>query len=197
MGAPRELRVLVASTGLGRLPVSPSARRFCPLPAHASDVTLAADTREAVRQHPFLHDALRAGVVNYSAAARYLDVDGETDAVVAALRRFADDVDPPVDSDGHARVTMERGYGDAADADSGDPLLVVGDRRLVPDAGSLTALVARGDVEAATLRRMLGRLATADVDVEAAAASDGVAVVVVDRLAGPDALRAVEDALGV
>jgi hypothetical protein len=45
-------------------------------------VTLAAEAREAVRRRPFLYDALGAGVVNYSAAARLLDVDGETDAVV-------------------------------------------------------------------------------------------------------------------
>lgn len=159
-------------------------------------MTLAADTREAVRQHPFLYDALRAGVVNYSAAARYLDVDGETDAVVAALRRFANDTDAPSGFDGSARVTMGRGYG-IGDPDGEVPLLVVGDTALVADAGSLTALVARGDVEVATLGRILGCLETADVDVEAAAATDGVVVVVVDRSSGPDALRAIEDALGV
>jgi len=34
--------------------------------------SLAARTRDAVRDEPFLFDALRAGVLNYSAAARYL-----------------------------------------------------------------------------------------------------------------------------
>jgi len=32
-------------------------------------MSLAADTREAVRERPTLYDALRAGVVNYTAAA--------------------------------------------------------------------------------------------------------------------------------
>ncbi|MFB6087345.1 MAG: hypothetical protein ABEJ85_02395 [Haloarculaceae archaeon] len=160
-------------------------------------MTLAADTREAVRRHPFLVEALRAGVVNYSAAARFLDVDGETDAVVAALRRFAADLDEygrPVDG---ARVTMESGFGPGDHTESG-ALLVVGETALVPDAGSLTAIVARDDFDSATaaLRLVLGRLETADVTVEAAAGDGETVVVVVGRRDGPDALRAVEDALG-
>ncbi|WP_123533201.1 DUF7523 family protein [Halosimplex salinum] len=172
-------------------------------------MTLAADTREAVRRHPFLHDALRAGVVNYSAAARFLDVDGETDAgrasasepsvadapedaVVAALRRYAEDLpdyerpgsDPP--------VSMQSGLGEG---DPADALLVVGDLALVPDSGSLTAITAGGDADAAALRQVLGRLETAEVSVEAAAVGGDSLVVVVERRAGPDALRAVEDAL--
>ena len=47
--------------------------------------SLAARTREAVRNEPFLHDALRAGVLNYTAVARYLEVDGEHDAIATAL----------------------------------------------------------------------------------------------------------------
>jgi len=159
-------------------------------------MTLAAETREAVRRRPFLHDALRAGVVNYSAAARYLDVDGETDAVVAALRRYAADLpeyerpgaDPP--------VSMHSGLG-AVDAptDTNEAVLVVGDTALAPDAGSLTAIVATGEVGARDLRVALGRLETAGVVVEAAAVGDDSLVVVVGRRDGPDALRAVEDAL--
>ncbi|WP_436927349.1 DUF7523 family protein [Halosimplex amylolyticum] len=155
-------------------------------------MTLAADTREAVRRHPFLFDALRADVVNYSAAARFLDADGEPDAVVAALRRFADDLpeyerpgsDPP--------VNMQSGLGEG---DPADALLVVGDRSLVSDAGSLTAITAGGDADAAALQQVLGRLETAEVPVEAAAFGGGSLVVVVGRRDGPDAVRAVEDAL--
>jgi len=160
-------------------------------------MTLAADTREAVRRHPFLHDALRAGVVNYSAAARFLDVDGETDAVVAALRRYADDL-PDYERPGSGPpVSMRSGVGLAGrgEGEPGDALLAVGDTALVPDAGSLTAIVATGEVEAADLRVALGRLETAEVAVEAAAVGDDSLVVVVDRRDGPDALRAVEDAL--
>jgi hypothetical protein len=155
-------------------------------------MTLAADTREAARRHPFLVDALRASVVNYTAAARFLAVDGETDAVVAALRRFAEDLpdyerpgsDPP--------VSMQSGLGEG---DPADALLVVGDLALVPDAGSLTAITAGGDADAGALRQVLGRLETAEVAVEAAAVGGGSLVVVVGRHDGPDAVRAVEDAL--
>ena len=156
-------------------------------------MTLAADARDAVRRHPFLYDALRADVLNYSAAARFLDVDGETDAVVAALRRYADDLpayDPPERT---AAVSMESGLG------AGDPeaaLVVVGDTALVPGAGSLTGLLATGDVDAKALRSVLGRLATEGIAVEAAGVGNEALVVVVDRRDGPDALRAVEDALG-
>jgi len=155
-------------------------------------VTLAEQTREAVRRHPFLYDALRAGVVNYSAAARFLDVDGESDSVVAALRRFADDLPPYERPGSDPPVSMRSGLG------RGDPeeaLLVVGDTALAPDAGSLTAIVADRTDGPGALRVTLGRLDTADVDVEAAAADGDSLVVVVDRRDGPDALRAVEDAL--
>jgi hypothetical protein len=156
-------------------------------------MSLAAETREAVRRHPFLHDALRAGVVNYSAAARFLDVEGDTDSVVAALRRYADDL-PDYDRPGIGPpVSMESGLGRG---DPEDALLVVGDLALVPGRGSLTAIVATGDVDAASLRFALGRLETAEVAVEAAAVGEDSLVVVVDRRDGPDALRAVEDALG-
>ena len=154
-------------------------------------MTLAADTRKAVRRHPFLHDALRAGVLNYSAAARFLGIDGETDAVVAALRRYAEDLsddDPPEPG---CTVSMQSGLGEGTPDEA---LLVVGDTALAPGAGSLTALVAStGDPRA--LERSLGRLRTADVTVEAAAVGGDSLVVVVGRRDGPDALRAVEDAL--
>ena len=52
-------------------------------------MSLAAETRAAVRERPVLYDALRAGIVNYTAAAESLDLDGETDAIATALRRFA------------------------------------------------------------------------------------------------------------
>ncbi|WP_459192450.1 DUF7523 family protein [Halosimplex sp. J119] len=155
-------------------------------------MTLAADTREAVRRHPFLYDALRAGVVNYSAAARFLDVDGETDAVVAALRRFSEDLSDYERPGSDPPVSMQSGLGEG---DSADALLAVGDLAIVPDSGSLTAITAGGDADAAALRQVLGRLETAEVPVEAAAVGGGSLVVVVGRRDGPDAVRAVEDAL--
>ena len=82
-------------------------------------MTLAADTRAALRRRPFLHDALRAGVVNYAAAARLLDVDGEQSAVVAALRRYAETLPAYAETARDARVTMRSGLGERSTRNDG------------------------------------------------------------------------------
>lgn len=159
--------------------------------------SLAARTREAVRERPFLHDGLRAGVINYTAAARYLDVEGEIEAVATALRRYADELEgaPPVGAD--ARVSMESGVGRVADRsdaapEEDEPLLSVAGESFAAGTGSLTAILTVGDVDPGLLARVLGRLATADFEVEAAGMAGDSLVVVVGRRAGVDALRAVE-----
>ncbi|EMA09101.1 hypothetical protein SAMN05443574_11811 [Haloarcula vallismortis] len=156
-------------------------------------MSLAAATRDAVRERPFLYDALRAGVVNYTAAARTLDIDGEEDAIATALRRFAEEL--PADSahDSDARVSMQSGLGrvESTDAESAI-VLQIGDTAFAEDAGSLTGVVAAGDLASAALAEVLGRLRATDVAVKAAAVTDNALVVVVSRRAGPDALRIVE-----
>lgn len=161
-------------------------------------MTVAAETRRAVRANPFLRDALRAGVVNYTAAARYLDVgSGDEEAVTAALRRYAEDLpayDRPV-PDARVRVNMHSGLGSTNDAD--DAMLRVGDTLLAPGEGDLTAVTATADgVDPETLGYVLSRLTAEGVAVGAAGASDGVLLVAVNRRDGPDALRVVEDAVG-
>ena len=76
-------------------------------------MTVASETREAVRSEPFLHAALAAGVLNYTAAARYLDV-GDEEAVAAALRRYAEDLPAPDVRDGSVRVDMRSGLGECS-----------------------------------------------------------------------------------
>ena len=166
-------------------------------------MSLAADTRRAVRRNPFVHRALRAGVLNYAAAARFLDV-GETDAVVAALRRYAEDLPEYETAPREARVTMRSGLGaedgsgsegsGADDRESEDALLAVGGVELV-DGGSLTGVLATGDVDARALASALDRLAVADVPVVAAGVASETLVVAVERRDGPDTVRIVEDAL--
>jgi len=156
-------------------------------------MSLAAATRDAVRKRPFLYDALRAGVCNYTAAARTLDIDGETDAVATALRRFAEELDDDPAHDGEARVSMASGLGRSED---GLALLTVGDTHFADGAGSLTGIVASGDVSVAALGDVLGRLRASDIPVEAAGVGDETLVVVVERRSGPDALRVVEGAVG-
>lgn len=158
-------------------------------------MSIAADTREAVRRHPFLYEALRAGVVNYTAAARFLDV-GDAEAVAAALRRYAADLPSRERESPEARVTMQSGLGWTDDPE--ETLLSVGGTALVPEEGSLTGVLVAGDteaVDAGALRRVLNRLAVEGVQPEAAGVADGALLVVVDRRNGADALRLVEDAL--
>ncbi|MDS0282934.1 DUF7523 family protein [Haloarcula onubensis] len=156
-------------------------------------MSLAAATRDAVRERPFLYDGLRAGVVNYTAAARLLDVEGDTDAVATALRRFAQELPDETAGESEARVSMQSGLGRGGD---GDTLLTVGDTRLCDGGGSLTGIVASGDVSPAALGDVLGRLRAADIAVDAAGVGDETLVVVVERRDGPDALRVVEGAVG-
>ena len=156
-------------------------------------MSLAAATRDAVRERPFLYDALRAGIVNYTAAARTLDIDGEEEAIATALRRFAEELptDPPHDSD--ARVSMQSGLGRVESPGAESPIVLqIGDAAFAEDAGSLTGIVATGDLSPPALAEVLGRLRAADVSVDAAGGTDAALVVVVSRRAGPDALRMVE-----
>ncbi|WP_336339589.1 DUF7523 family protein [Haloarcula brevis] len=152
-------------------------------------MSLAAATRDAVRERPFLYDALRAGVVNYTAAARTLDVDGDAEAVATALRRFAEELDDHPAHDSDARVSMQSGLGRA---ETTDAVLQVGDAAFAEGAGSLTGIVATGDLSPPALAEVLGRLRAADVAVDAAGVTGDALVVVVRRRAGPDALRVVE-----
>jgi len=155
-------------------------------------MTLAGETRAAVNDHPFLRRALRAGVVNHAAAARFLDVDGDEDAVAAAVRRYAEDLPEFETSDARARVSMKSGVSRAESG--GDGLLVVGDAGFVADGGGLTALVAAGGLDSRALAVALERLHVAGVEPVAAGVADSLAVVV-ERRDGADALRLLEDAL--
>jgi len=164
-------------------------------------MSIAETTREAVRRRPFLLDALRAGVLNYSAAAAYLDVDGDDDAVATALRRFREELPAFDTGERDARVRMQSGVGlREAGARGGDgdddatPLLAVGGT-VVTDGGSLSAVLATGDVDTAALTSVCSRLAAEGVDAHAAAVAGESLVVVVDRRDGAATVRAVESAL--
>jgi Arc/MetJ family transcription regulator len=170
-------------------------------------VSLAADTRAAIRRHPFLREALSAGVLNYAAAARLLDIDGEESAVVAALRRYAEEL-PAYEERAHeARVTMRSGLGersngservdeDAASAENGEAVLLrIGDRTFVPGTGARTGVLATGAVDTTALAHVLRRLATEGIAPVAAGVAGEALLVVVSRSDGPGAVRAVESAL--
>lgn len=177
------------------------------MPARAAlpTMSLAADTREAARARPFVLDALRAGVLNHSAAAAWLadeaDLgggDADTDAIATALRRFRGDLPAYATAERAASVSMRSGVGvvegERDAADDGDPLLGVGGAAVVPE-GRDTAVLATGDVDAGALATVLRRLDAADVDVEAAGVAGDALVVVVGRRDGATAVRVAEDAL--
>jgi len=167
-------------------------------------MTLAEAAREAARRRPALLAALRAGVVNYTAAARTLadDVDGDTESVATALRRFAESLPDDAVEPRDARVSMRSGLGEM-DADEvstdataeNENLLAVGGIVLRPGAGSLTAVVANGEVDGRALAHVLDRLDAEGITVRTAGVADGTLAVAVERRDGPDALRVVEDAL--
>lgn len=158
-------------------------------------MSLAERTREAARRHPVLIEGLRTGVVNYTAAARFLDVDGEVDAVATALRRYAEELEPVERRECDARVTMHRGVGTPEGDGVDEPLFAVGGVPIVEDAGSDTAILATGDVTPAALSHVLGRLLVEGIDPEAAGVASGALVVIVEGRDGVDALRTVEDGL--
>ncbi|MEF8799849.1 MAG: hypothetical protein V5A38_07600 [Halolamina sp.] len=161
-------------------------------------MSIAETTRDAVRRQPFLLDALRAGVLNYSAAAAFLDVEGDDDAVATALRRFGEELPAFETSERDARVTMQSGVGfpeaDAESDDDGAALLAVAGTVLT-DGGSLSAVLATGAVDTTTLVSVCSRLAAEDVETHAAAVAGESLVIVVDRRDGANALQAMESAL--
>ena len=161
-------------------------------------MSLAAETRAAVRARPFVFDALRAGLLNHSAAAAWLaetaDLDGDADAIAAALRRFREELPAYATAPREATVSMRSGVGIADATGEATPLLRVGDAAVVPE-GDHTAVVATGGVDAATLATVIRRLAVRDVRVAAAGVAGDALACVVGRRDGPDAVRAVEAAL--
>ena len=156
-------------------------------------MSLAAETREAVRARPFLLEGLRAGVVNYAAAARALDVADDTEAVATALRRFAERLPPRETGDRRARVTMHGGLSTDVEA----PLLSVGEIGVGEsgDGGPLTGVLATGEVDPSALGHVLGVLAANGVEARAAGVAGESMLVVVDRRDGPATVQCVEAAL--
>ncbi|MFP9193516.1 DUF7523 family protein [Natronosalvus vescus] len=158
-------------------------------------LSLAAETRQAVDAHPFLRNALRAGVLNYTAAARFLAVDGDVDAVATALRRYADDLESPAASEQNVRVRMQSGVGPVDDPEKA--LVSIGTTTLGTDGleTPYTAILTTGEVGSRALATALETLSIADIDVIVAGGDADSMVLVVDRLEGANAVRAVEQGL--
>ena len=166
-------------------------------------MSLAADTRAAVRARPWLLSALRASVVNYAAAAESLDVDGDREAIATALRRFEADL-PPIGAEARDVTVRMRSGVELVDDDSNadaeraagvDALLSIGGATIVPTGGELTAITVDGEVDTRAVTAVVGRLAAENIVVDAAGVVGDRLVVVVPRSDGATALRTVEDAV--
>ncbi|MFA9517261.1 hypothetical protein ACERIT_08600 [Halopenitus sp. H-Gu1] len=168
-------------------------------------MSLAADAREAVRSRPFIHAGLRAGVLNYTAAATWLvedpgiDLSDEPEAVATALRRFESDLTNHDHTSASASVSMRNGVSIVSETDDPDPshdgpTLAVGGTCL-QRGGSSTAIVADGDLDPNVLAYVLRRIEIAGIDIDAAGVAEGTCLFVVGRRDGARALRTIEDAL--
>jgi hypothetical protein len=152
-------------------------------------------TREAIRRQPFLLHALRAGVLNYTAAASFLAVEGDDDAVATALRRFAEELPAYETASRDARVTMQSGVGlQESDETGSDPLLRAGGT-VVTGGGSSTAVLATGAVEPRDVGTVCARFDAERIDLQAAAVAGESLVVVVGRRDGPTAVQTLEDVM--
>lgn len=158
-------------------------------------MSLAEQTRDAVRSEPFIYDALRAGVVNYTAVAGWLDVDGDEDAIATALRRYAEELSELDQTDSGSRVRMQNNVTLVeGETTTSTPLFTIDGRSLV-QGGELCALVAYGAVDANALAHALDRLRVAEIEVEAAGVGDERLVVAVPDRDGGTALQILEAAL--
>ena len=151
-------------------------------------MSLAAETREAVRERPVLYDALRAGVVNYTAAAETLAIDGDREAIATALRRFTESLSENADEPTDRSLTVR--MDGSVDPDELDAVPSTVETAGVDDA--VTAVRARGGVDAEMLATVCDRLRIAEIDILAASVAADLLVVVVPQRAGVDTLRTVE-----
>lgn len=170
-------------------------------------MSLAAETRAAVRRRPVLYDGLRDGIINYTAAAESLDLDGDREAVATALRRFAAELsdDEPASTPSSSRSITVRLHSTCESVEVPNTLLAVdgtgfgqpagkstGDNNSIVDTDGLTALRVTGDVDARLLTEILNRLRIAGIPVAASGLIAEMMVLVVPRRDGPTAVQLVE-----
>jgi len=171
-------------------------------------MSVAAATREAVRDRPALYDALRAGVLNYTAAADELPVDGDREAIATALRRFADELAAEGPAPRSDRSITVRLHSDISPTDCPETLLAIDGHGLVHakavpagdepaiDTDGQTALQVTGDVDARLLAAAIDRLHIAEIPVAATGLTAESMVVVVPRRKGPTAVQLIESVAG-
>lgn len=151
-------------------------------------MSLASRTRDTVKKYPCIHEALRTGVINYSAAARFLPVSGDTEAIASALRRYAEELPDPTPKPRDISITMHTSYPDqltGLPAEIPEP----------SDEGPVTWLCVSGDITPVLVGSVLLGCKIHEIPVLAVTATDGTAVLSVPRSAGAAALRCMENVI--
>ncbi len=144
-------------------------------------MSLASRTRETVKKYPCIHEALRAGVINYSAAARYLPISGDTEAIASALRRYGEQLDNQTDQYFDLSITMHTSY----------PLQLT-DLPPTIEKDSVTWLCVSGDITPIVVGSLLLGCKSHEIPVHAVSANERTAVICVPRTSGATALRCIE-----
>ena len=153
-------------------------------------MSIAATTREAIQRHPCLLDAMFLGVVNYTAAARFLDV-GDTEAVAAALRRLRENNADSRTEQVEFRIRMERGIGEVTEED--DALFCIGNTRYGKTGGKLTVITANGTLTARRLGTIALRLSYATIEIEALTMNQEALFVLVPSVQAAKSIQCIED----
>ncbi|WP_415487561.1 hypothetical protein [Candidatus Hikarchaeum yamanae] len=135
-------------------------------------MSLAAITRREVRKTPYLYDAIRAGIVNYSAAARMLDLEGQDTAVSVSLQRLNKELPP---------LEMER-----IDAN----ITISSD-----ETNQQVKIMVEGPVDAKILSHLILVCHMNEIRIIEASISRGEIQIVVEWKEGPNSLRIIERAL--
>ena len=135
-------------------------------------MSLAAITRRAVRKTPYLYDALRAGIVNYSAAARMLNLEGQDAAISVSLQRLSKELPPLEVASIDANITI-----------SSD------------ETKQRAKIVIEGPVDAKALSHLILVCHMNEIRIIEASVVMGEIDIVVEWKDGPNSLRLIERAL--
>lgn len=151
-------------------------------------MSLASQTRETVKNHPCIHEALRAGVINYSAAARFLPIAGDTEAIASALRRYEEQLASPTTQSRDVSISMHSSYpSEQAGFSEENPSDI--------DTETVTWLCVSGNISPAFVGSLLLGCKSHEIPIHAVSANEGTAVICVPRSTGAAALRCIENVL--
>ena len=132
-------------------------------------MSLASDTRREVKNIPYLCEALRAGIINYSATGRSLGLEGEDTAISVSLQRLRNEL-PPLKV-----INVEANIPISSD-----------------ESGKQSKILVEGDINAKVLSHLILICHINEVLIEEIRMVKSRIEVVVEWRDGPNALRLIE-----